>query len=184
MEYTAHYDRLILRARSRPKPSGYVEKHHVKPRSMGGDDDVDNLVWLTAREHFVAHELLAKIHGGPMWYALWLMSISKRLHSRQYEWIKPASRREMSRHRQGVKPTPSAIANRAAGLVGHQVSKETRIKISNSLAKTRRAIKSSDGMEYPSINEAERQTGIKRNAIRAALIGRSKTSGGLKWEYL
>jgi hypothetical protein len=43
----------------REKVSGtYYEKHHILPRSMGGDNSKENLVNLTAREHFLAHWLL------------------------------------------------------------------------------------------------------------------------------
>jgi hypothetical protein len=34
---------------------------------MGGTDDASNLVDLTAREHFVAHCLLARVYGGAQW---------------------------------------------------------------------------------------------------------------------
>ena len=39
----------------------YTEKHHVIPRSFGGDNSISNLVVLTAREHFIAHWLLTKM---------------------------------------------------------------------------------------------------------------------------
>lgn len=61
MNYSAHYEKLIHRARDRVL-DGYVECHHVIPRCMGGTDDKDNLVQLTAEEHYVAHQLLHKIH--------------------------------------------------------------------------------------------------------------------------
>ena len=38
----------------------YTEKHHIIPRSMGGKDTKENLVVLTAREHYIAHLLLTK----------------------------------------------------------------------------------------------------------------------------
>lgn len=38
----------------------YIEKHHIIPRSMGGKDTKENLVVLTAREHYIAHLLLTK----------------------------------------------------------------------------------------------------------------------------
>lgn len=44
---------------------GYVEKHHIIPKSMGGSNNLSNIVKLTAREHFVAHWLLFKIHKNP-----------------------------------------------------------------------------------------------------------------------
>lgn len=49
------------RAKSRGKIDVYTEKHHILPRSLGGTNDLDNLVHLTGREHFVAHRLLVKI---------------------------------------------------------------------------------------------------------------------------
>ena len=36
----------------------YYESHHIQPRSMGGSDDENNLVLLTAQEHYRCHELL------------------------------------------------------------------------------------------------------------------------------
>ena len=36
---------------------------------------------------------------------------------------------------------------------------------------------------YESIRDAERKTGINHYSIGDALRGRTKTSGGFKWEY-
>ena len=58
-------------------PNGYVERHHILPRALGGTDDSSNLVALTAREHFLAHMLLAKIYGGTMWQAIIIMKGGK-----------------------------------------------------------------------------------------------------------
>ena len=43
---------------------GYVEKHHIIPRSLNGTDDNNNIAILTAREHFVCHLLLTKMVTG------------------------------------------------------------------------------------------------------------------------
>ena len=45
-------------------PDVYSEKHHILPRSLGGDDHPDNIVSLTAREHFIVHLLLTKFTNG------------------------------------------------------------------------------------------------------------------------
>lgn len=37
----------------------YCERHHILPKCMGGGNERDNLIDLYAREHFVAHKLLA-----------------------------------------------------------------------------------------------------------------------------
>jgi len=42
----------------------YSECHHIIPKSLGGSDNTENLVRLTAREHFIAHWLLTKMVTG------------------------------------------------------------------------------------------------------------------------
>lgn len=61
MDYQKHYDLLIDRAKGRII-EGYTEKHHIVPRCVGGTDDANNIVTLTAREHFIAHVLLIRIY--------------------------------------------------------------------------------------------------------------------------
>lgn len=51
------------RSKSR-RLSGYCERHHIIPRCMGGNSDPGNIVRLTPEEHFVAHQLLVKMHHG------------------------------------------------------------------------------------------------------------------------
>jgi len=63
-KYLQIYNNIIDRAKSRGKIDVYTEKHHILPRSIGGTNDLDNLVHLTGREHFVAHRLLVKITTG------------------------------------------------------------------------------------------------------------------------
>lgn len=58
-KYTRWYYSIIDRARSR-EITGYTEKHHIIPKSCGGNNSKDNLVKLTAKEHFVCHLLLTK----------------------------------------------------------------------------------------------------------------------------
>ena len=43
------------------KHLGYVESHHIVPESIGGDDTLDNRVWLTAHEHLRCHLLLTEM---------------------------------------------------------------------------------------------------------------------------
>jgi hypothetical protein len=63
MNYKNVHDSIIERSKSRQTISGqYYEKHHILPKCLGGTNDRDNLVKLTAREHFLIHRLLCKIH--------------------------------------------------------------------------------------------------------------------------
>jgi hypothetical protein len=74
MDYEKIYQSFIADRKGRPQPEGYSESHHIIPRSRGGSDSNENLIRLTAREHYFAHCCLAKIHGGEMWAALHLMA--------------------------------------------------------------------------------------------------------------
>lgn len=71
MNYQKIYSAFIADRRQIEDPTGlldaYVEKHHILPRALGGDDSPENLIRLTPEDHFFAHLLLAKIHGGKMW---------------------------------------------------------------------------------------------------------------------
>lgn len=59
-KYTTWYNSIISRAKTRPV-EGYTERHHIIPKCLGGLDDAINLVRLTAREHFICHQLLVKM---------------------------------------------------------------------------------------------------------------------------
>ena len=73
-KYTKWYRNIISLSILRSNLNGYVEKHHILPRSLGGTDDKSNLAILSAREHFMCHLLLTKMLTGinkqKMWYAL------------------------------------------------------------------------------------------------------------------
>ena len=101
MEYNIIYNDLIARCQHRPKQKNKgFELHHITPKSLGGDNTHDNLVNLTAKEHWVAHRLLHKIHTGKaqdkMATALVMMSGTKtyRVPSRFYEQIAQMNRQQ------------------------------------------------------------------------------------------
>lgn len=63
-KYTRWYYNIISAAQSR-RIDGYTEKHHIIPKSLGGTNKKENLVSLTAREHFICHWLLTKMIEDP-----------------------------------------------------------------------------------------------------------------------
>jgi hypothetical protein len=73
-KYSRWYEALIQKAQLRGTVEGYKETHHIIPRSFGGSNDKNNLVQLTAREHYIAHALLWKmkfpgVYGSKMAFA-------------------------------------------------------------------------------------------------------------------
>lgn len=62
MNYQKIYNDLINKRKLTPPKNCYTERHHVIPVCMKGTNKKENLVPLTAREHYIAHALLVKIH--------------------------------------------------------------------------------------------------------------------------
>lgn len=95
MNYKSLYERLVSHAKTRQCTEEYYEVHHIIPRCMGGDNSKDNLVALTAREHFIAHLLLHKIYPKNKKIALAVGGMTgnkqrRNLNNREYEKAKKA----------------------------------------------------------------------------------------------
>jgi hypothetical protein len=91
---TNKYSKLYYKITSNAKQritEGYTELHHIIPQSMGGSNDKENLVELTAREHFICHWLLIKMTEGKdrskMLYALNGMKAENRYQQRYHTKI-------------------------------------------------------------------------------------------------
>lgn len=90
MDYNRIYMQLINRAQIELRKKGcdiYFESHHIVPKSLNGTNDKENLVLLTAREHFIAHKLLCEIYpdNNKLKYALWAMiNLNNSKQSRVY----------------------------------------------------------------------------------------------------
>jgi len=69
-KYKNWYFSIIKNAKLRNNNVGYLERHHIIPKSFGGNDTKENLVKLTAREHFICHLLLTKMTTGSNRYKM------------------------------------------------------------------------------------------------------------------
>lgn len=98
MDYAKIYRRLIDN-RMQNTPVGYTETHHIVPKSLGGSNDKENLVKLTAKEHFISHLLLTKMYAKgsdeyyKMCYAFLMMLVTSQnqnryITSKKYELLK------------------------------------------------------------------------------------------------
>ena len=99
-KYLNTYNKLILKVQL-TTPNGYYENHHIIPKSLGGIDDMSNMVKLTAKQHYVAHHLLWRHYkkiddfesAKKMLYAFWAMSTQKKdgrryINASNYEVIR------------------------------------------------------------------------------------------------
>lgn len=90
MNYLRIYNSIVDRAKSRELDC-YTETHHVVPKCLGGTDDPENLVRLTAGEHYVCHQLLTKIypdHSGLVFAAIKMTFGQNRINNKMYGWLK------------------------------------------------------------------------------------------------
>jgi hypothetical protein len=99
-KYTNWYNHIVSNAQSRILSDEiYVERHHISPRSLGGNNKNLNIVKLTPREHFICHLLLTKMTNGndlfKMKHALNMLMNAKNIGkgryvptSRIYQYVK------------------------------------------------------------------------------------------------
>ncbi|BES53309.1 hypothetical protein [Aeromonas phage phiWae14] len=92
MNYHKIYKSLIDRSIDRVI-EGYTEKHHILPKCMGGSNDPSNIAILTPEEHFLAHQLLVKMHPevSSLIVAARIMTRSKndkRVNNKLFGWLK------------------------------------------------------------------------------------------------
>jgi len=140
MNYQRIYNQIIERAKTR-QLEGYKEIHHIIPKCIGGLDIKENLVELTAREHFLCHRLLVEIHPEEekLKYSLWLMATGKRrwktsdpynISSRTYECIKLEFSKLMKTKKSKLGRTHSEETKLKQSLshLGKKDSKETKNK--------------------------------------------------------
>lgn len=131
-KYSRWYDELIAKARSREPLTGYVEKHHVIPRCMGGDNSKSNLVKLTCREHFLAHWLLTKFTTGQIRHKLLhaVATMGRSCAGRVVtSWQYERARRAMAEARSGRRASDTTRAKLSAAATRRKFSDATRAKM-------------------------------------------------------
>src|SRR6056300_1126103 len=131
-KYKIWYDSIIQKAKNRIL-NCYKEKHHILPKCLGGKDNQENLVELTAREHFIVHMLLCKFTKGEakikMLYAFNFMSVVRN-NNRNYK-INSMIAQKLRSEFFANKPkhtTESKLKMRESRL-GMKLSEETRKKV-------------------------------------------------------
>ena len=189
MNYTRIYTELIERAKERKSVNGYKEIHHIIPRSEGGTDESDNLVELTAREHFIAHKLLWM--ENPTFSrsaAFMMMSNSRKItwgslyesvrrkftESDEHPWRKSENRFKQLEVVMGVPKSEEHRKKISEALKGKSKSKEAVEKMKANLGDRFGKNNANygkgtpvivDGIEYPNQRRAAEKIGIKYNLM-------------------
>lgn len=166
-KYTKWYYLIIENAKNKDI-GGYTEKHHIVPKSLGGNNNKENLVSLTAKEHFICHLLLTKIVDNKnnkvkMVWALWRMCNGRNYKptSRSYEAARKKFIKSMTGHPNWMKSQTD----------------KTKEKISKTL-KSKLANLSEEEMKKRLLNSfhsPESWTEDRKKNISKATTGKSKT---------
>lgn len=142
MNYKLIYEKLInrglKRGHNKKKLGYYTESHHIIPKCMGGSDDENNLVLLTAREHLIAHVILFKIHRLPkLMFAIHRMCGNEFPSSKKYDWMRREHANSVSKSMKALWEDESFKEKMVCALYkrhkDYPVSNETKSKMSESL---------------------------------------------------
>ena len=167
-------------------------RHHILPRALGGGDEPENLIRLTAEDHFFAHLLLAKAHGGKQWAPLIIMlrparqvGISSR--GRRARCLVGFVRQQFAESQVGVpRPDVSAklkgVAKSAAAKLamshaarGKIVSAETRAKMADA---SRGRVFTDERNAKVSASKMGDRNPAKRPEVRAAIAAKARLRTG------
>lgn len=175
MDYQKIYNQIIERAKNR-KLKGYKEKHHIIPKCMGGLDEKENIVELTAREHFLSHWLLHQIYpeNNKLFFAFKAMcdwKNSKRKNyipsSKVYEYTKI----ELSKRMKEI--TLNVPKNHGEKIRKLKNKKVTQYDLEGNFIKT-----------YLSVKQAGKENNISSSMISNCCNKiKNKTAGGFLWEW-
>lgn len=152
MNYKKIYNQLVIRGQIRQQGKnrkilkneiGLVEKHHILPKSMGGNNNKNNCVFFTPEEHLVAHLLLVKIYNIPelIYAANWMTSRVK--NNKEYGWVKRNFAEIESKIKTGIARSQESVEKQRATIlekykngyispiIGQTITKEHKNIISN-----------------------------------------------------
>jgi len=179
-KYTKIYYQIVKKAKER-NTTNYTEKHHIIPRSLSGSNKKDNIVDLTAREHFICHWLLTKmttdIARRKMIFALHMMRVKSSNHNNQRYETKITSR--VYAHYKTEHAKNSSImnkykepVNKGKKLVGTELEKQReRIRNRRKLTPEENVIRIA---KMIATNTGRKQTQETKDKIRNTLLGKAK----------
>jgi len=167
--YNIIKNRLLIPA------TGYTERHHILPKSLGGSNDQTNLVALTAREHYLCHLLLIRMTEGKARTSMLRAFNAFKMSSRKNPRNLTARQYQTARILTASLPNP---------MKGKQHSPETRAKISAARKGQQSPMKGKQFSETARANIAAAASAEDRRAkLSVALKGRVSPTKGNKRSY-
>lgn len=156
----------------------YYEKHHIIPKCLGGTNEKENLVLLTAREHFICHKLLTYIHKGnreiayAYHYMVFGKNIKKQINisSRDYAYARKIRKNislsintknkislKISGEKNGMYGKGEKIKGGKNGMYSKTHSPETKLKLKNRIYSEEHKIKISESKKGKPLSEEHKR---------------------------
>ena len=171
MNYQRIYNEIIEKAKPRKLNKklldGYFERHHIIPKCLGGNNNKSNLVLLTAREHFICHQLLWKSNkeNNKLFLSYWILSNCKKndsflnavckMTSRQFEKLRIINANIMSEREKGKIYSKETLEKNRIAHIGKKYSTETNAKKGSKGGKNGSAVSCSiDGIKFGCIKDS------------------------------
>jgi len=195
MNYRKLHNSIINNAITRSKVKDqYKENHHIIPKSMGGTDKKENIVQLTAREHFIVHWLLKKIHQNKsMTYAFFSMTklgneSQQRYTSHSFKYARESMSKMMS-ERVGDKHPMHGITGDDNPNTGSKRTEESKKKMSIAMTDNRVGSKNHKSKPVKNLDtgdvfESVRQAQLKTTGNVSYAIRSGGTAGGHRYSYV
>jgi hypothetical protein len=184
MDYQKIYNNLINREITR---TGYVEKHHILPRCLGGLDNKENLIKLYPEEHYLAHLLLCKIYPGnqKLLYAAMNMTTGSMINNgkrnnKAYGWLRRQYSESMSGDSNPARRNPNLQKEAAKKRIGQTRTEETKARMSAAqkgrlLTEDHKVKLSIAATNRPPISEGTRQK-LKQRTPNKGMLGRTMSA--------
>ena len=173
MNYNNLYKAIIKNYGVQDKPTGfYAERHHIKPKCIGGTNDATNLTYVPARVHFILHRILCKVYPNEHKLAFAFWAMCNQLHgdvTREYK----VTSRVFDTARKGF-----AIANSELHS-GKTISEEHRKRLSIVMKGNTYAGKGKDNSNY-----GKPRSDNVRDSIRETKLANPTKNGQFKGYYV
>lgn len=192
-DYVGSYNRYVERyikfinsriqlnkSRNVPKDQGH--DHHVFPVSWGGNNDRDNLVRLTFKEHIIAHHILYYTNDPSMIAAFYSMCNIARQSDIQYNMT--ANQYQTLQEKMYPIKCANSKKNMSDPKVRQKISKKLKGRFVGEYSQHKRAVINTTTNEvFATARMADQKYQFKQGSVSAGLYGHYNV-GGYHFEYL
>lgn len=183
-KYTNFYFSIINKYGLKSKPSYYTERHHIIPKSLGGSNDIENLIYVSPKVHYILHLLLIKMVRNPehiwkMAFAIHAMSSwnrRRRYTSKLYE----IHRKLYITKLKGYKDTAETKIRKSVARLGDKNprynnphSEESKKKISENQKKRLKEFNPWNGKKHHEESKKKISKTKKRNYIKTKWMNKN-----------